>query len=84
MRNQTTFTIVRFANRNGTVSWRVCGYLHGTRVRKNFSSREEAGAEKASLELKALQNVSGLRASATYLTDEQLCEAEAKTMFDSD
>ena len=74
--NQTTFTIVRFANRNGTVSWRVCGYLHGTRVRKNFRSREEAGAEKAALELYALQNASGLRASATFLTEDQLREAE--------
>jgi hypothetical protein len=75
--NQTTFSIVRFVNRNGTVSWRVCGYLHGARVRKNFRSREEAGAEKATLELKALQNASGLRSSATYLTNEQLREAEA-------
>jgi integrase len=75
--NQTTFTVTRFVNRNGSVSWRVCGYLHGVRVRKNFRSREEAGAEKAALELKALQNAAGLRASATYLTDEQLREAEA-------
>jgi integrase len=74
--NQTTFTVIRFVNRNGTASWRVCGYLHGARVRKNFKSREEAGAEKAALELKALQNTSGLRASATYLTDGQLREAE--------
>jgi integrase len=74
--NHTTFTVTRFINRNGTVSWRVCGSLHGVRIRKNFRSREEAGAEKAALELKALQNASGLRASATFLTDDQLREAE--------
>jgi len=74
--NHTTFTVTRFINRNGTVSWRVCGSLHGIRIRKNFRSREEAGAEKAALETKALQNASGLRASATFLTDDQLREAE--------
>jgi hypothetical protein len=47
------------------------------RVRKNYSSKEEAHAEKAALEIMALQNASGLRASATFLTDDQLREAEA-------
>jgi hypothetical protein len=75
--NHTTFVVTRFINRNGAVSWRVSGNLHGIRVRKNFRSKEEARAEKAALELRALQNSSGLRASATYLTDEQLREAEA-------
>lgn len=75
--NHTAFVVTRFINRNGSLSWRVSGNLHGVRVRKNFRSRVEAGAEKAALELKALQNASGLRASATFLTDDQLREAEA-------
>jgi integrase len=74
--NHTTFVVTRFNNHSGTVSWRVSGNLHGVRVRKNFSSKEEARAEKAALELRALQNASGLRASSTFLTDEQLREAE--------
>ena len=74
--NHATFVVTRFENQSGTVSWRVSGNLHGTRVRKNFSSKEEARAEKAALELKALQNSSGLRASATFLTEDQLREAE--------
>ena len=75
--NHTTFVVTRFSNRSGSVSWRVSGNFHGVRVRNNFSSKEEARAEKATLELKAIQNASGLRASATFLTDEQLREAEA-------
>jgi integrase len=75
--NHTTFVVTRFNNPSGTVSWRVSGNLHGVRMRKNFASKDEARAEKATLELKALQNASGLRASATHLTDEQLREAEA-------
>lgn len=75
--NQTVFTLVRFDNRNGTISWRLSGWLHGIRIRRNFRSREEAAAEKASLELRALHATSGLRTVATALTDDQLREAEA-------
>jgi hypothetical protein len=75
--NHTTFIVTRFNNKTGTVSWRVSGNLHGIRIRKNFRSREEAGAERAALELRALQSARGLRASPTFLTDDQLREAEA-------
>jgi hypothetical protein len=75
--NQTAFAVTRFQNRNGVTSWRVTGWLHGVRIRKNFKSKEEAAAEKAALELKALQFASGVRAATTFLTDEQLREAEA-------
>jgi hypothetical protein len=54
--NHTKFAVSRFENRNGVTSWRVDGRLHGVRFRKNFKTREEAAAEKAALELKALSS----------------------------
>ncbi len=75
--NQPTFAVSRFENRNGIVSWRVDGRLHGIRFRKNFKTREEAAAEKAVLELKAEQNASGLRSATTCLTNDQVREAES-------
>ena len=42
--NHTEFVISRFENRNGTTSWRVSGWLHGLRIRKNLKSKEEAAA----------------------------------------
>lgn len=75
--NHTAFDVTRFENLSGSTAWRVTGWLHGHRVRKNFKSREEAAAEKASLEIKAVQATSGLRSIATPLTDEQVREAEA-------
>jgi integrase len=75
--NQNKFAVTQFKNRNGSTSWRVDGRLHGVRFRKNFKTREEAAAEKAALEIKALQTVAGLRQIATALTEEQVREAEA-------
>jgi hypothetical protein len=75
--NQSAFAIGQFSNRNGTTSWRVDGRINGVRIRKNFKSREEAAAEKAALELKALQSTSNLRSVATTLTEDQAREAEA-------
>lgn len=71
------FKISRFKNRTGSVSWRVTGYLHGNRVRKNVPTREEAVAERAALEIKAIQASSGQRAVVTSLSDIQLREAES-------
>jgi integrase len=71
------FAVSRFENRNGVTSWRVSGFLHGVRIRRNFKTREEAAAENAALELRALQATNGLRPAATFLADEQLREAEA-------
>lgn len=73
----TSFDVIRYENRNGVTSWRVTGWLHGLRIRKNFKTREEAAAEAGSLQIKALQATSGLRSLATTLTDEQAREAEA-------
>ena len=76
MANTTSFEIARFKNRNGTASWRVSGWLHGSRMRKNFKSREEAAAEKTVLEIRAAQAATGLRPTTTFLADIQLREAE--------
>ena len=73
----TPFVVSRFVNRNGITSWRVDGRIHGLRIRKNFKTRSEAGAEKAALDIKAIQADSGVRTTTTRLTDEQLHEAEA-------
>ena len=53
------------------VCLRVDGQLHGVRIRRNFKSREAAAAEKAALEIKAEQDLSGLRSITTALTVEQ-------------
>ena len=74
--NQTEFTVSRFENRNGSISWRVAGLLHGVRIRKNFKTKEDAAAEKAALEIADLQATAGMRAATTFLSEVQLREAE--------
>jgi integrase len=76
MPNQS-FSVRRFKNRNGVFSWRVDGHLNGVRIRRNFKTQEEAAAEKAGLEIKALHLASNLRAITTCLTEDQVREAEA-------
>jgi integrase len=77
MNHENKFSVSRFRNRNGVFSFRVDGHLNGVRIRRNFKTLEEAAAEKAALELKALQLVSNLRAVTTFLTEIQVREAEA-------
>jgi integrase len=77
MNHEELFDVRRFENRNGVSSWRVSGWLHGVRIRRNFKSREEAAAGKAALEIKAEQDTPGLRSITTRLTAEQASEAEA-------
>ena len=67
----------RYENRHGVTSWRVPGNLPGLRVRRNCKSREEASAEKATLELKSIQTAEGLDTVATVLTGPHIREAEA-------
>ena len=76
MPNQS-FSVRRFKNRNGIFSWRVDGQLNGVRIRRNFKTQEEAAAEKAGLEIKALQLASNLCAITTCLTEDQVREAES-------
>ncbi|MDF9828511.1 integrase [Ereboglobus sp. PH5-10] len=75
--NTALLAIKPFKNRNGVTSYRVNGWFHGERVRKNFKTRQEAAAEKSALEIKSIQAASGLRPTATILTPEQQSEAEA-------
>ena len=58
-------------------SFRVDGRLHGVRIRRNFKTQEGATAEKAALELKAMQTASGLQSVTTFLATDQIREAEA-------
>lgn len=74
--SQSTFSVNRFENRNGVISWRVDGRLNGVRIRRNFKTKDEAAAEKASLELKALQMAKDLRSVATELSPERVRDAE--------
>ena len=74
--NHTEFAVSRFENRNGVTSWRVTGWLHGVRIRKNLKSREEAAAEKGALELKAMQVAAGMRPVLTTLAESQVRDAE--------
>jgi integrase len=77
MSHDPSFAVSRFENRNGATSWRVSGTLAGVRIRKNFPSREEAAAEKSTLELRAAQASSGQHVVATSLTIDQVREAES-------
>lgn len=51
------------------------GRFHGVRIRENCKTREEAIAESATQELKALQADAGLQSATTFLCEEQLREA---------
>ena len=75
--NHTEFAVSRFENRNGVTSWRVAGWLHGVRIRKNLQSREEAAAEKGALEIKAMQVAAGMRPILTTLAESQVRDAES-------
>jgi len=77
MNHKNAFTVSRFKNRNGVFSFRVDGCLHGVRIRRNFKTQEEAAAEKAALDLNAMQTKSGLQSATTFLSADQLREAEA-------
>ena len=76
MKHVTPFVISEFTNPSGDVVYRVSGWLDGQRVRKNFSTRAEAEAERQALKLAQIQAETGVRTAATRLTDDQLKEAE--------
>ncbi|WP_342750695.1 hypothetical protein OH491_22035 [Termitidicoccus mucosus] len=56
-----------FKNRNGTISYRVAGWLLGERIRKNFKTREAAILERGTLQLKQAQADSDLRVTPRSL-----------------
>jgi hypothetical protein len=41
VKTENWFAVSRYENRNGVSSWRVAGWLHGVRIRKNFKTKEE-------------------------------------------
>ena len=77
MKQDLTFVISEFTNPSGEVVFRVSGWLDGKRVRKNFSTRAEAEAERQVLEVQRLQGETGVRTAVTRLTDNELRDAEA-------
>ena len=77
MSQASQFIISEFTNPSGEIVFRVTGWLDGKRIRKNFPTRAEASAERQALEIQRLQAETGIRTTATRLTDAQLHEAEA-------
>jgi hypothetical protein len=76
MKQPPKLVVARFENRNGVTSFRVTGWVHGERVRKNFKTRAEANAEKSALEIGAVQAANGMQMVATTLTTEQVRDSE--------
>ena len=76
MNQATAFVISQFTNPSGEIVFRVSGWLDGKRIRKNFQTRAEAEAQGQVLEIQRLQKDTGIRATATRLTEDQLHEAE--------
>ncbi len=77
MTQAVPFRISEFTNPSGEIVFRVTGWLDGKRIRKNFPTRAEAMAERQILEIQRIQSETGVRTTATRLSDEQLHEAEA-------
>lgn len=71
------FKILKFKNPSGGNSFRVSGWLHGVRIRRNFMTRAEAEAERQLFEVRRLDAANKLRTVVTRLTNDQLREAEA-------
>jgi hypothetical protein len=76
MNHVTPFVISEFTNPSGDVVYRVTGWLDGQRIRKNFPTRADAEAERQALKLAQIRAETGVRTTATRLTDDQLKEAE--------
>lgn len=77
MAQAAQFVISEFTNPSGEIVFRVTGWLDGKRIRKNYPTQAEATAARQMLEIQHLQSETGVRTTATRLTDEQLHEAEA-------
>ncbi|AHF89148.1 hypothetical protein OPIT5_01610 [Opitutaceae bacterium TAV5] len=73
---KSAFTVKPFRNRNGALSWRVSGWLHGLRIRKNFRDKQAAFVERGALDLKLMQTQASLHPVITGLTEEQVRQAE--------
>ena len=76
MKQLNPFVISQFTNPSGEIVFRVAGSLYGERIRRNFPTRPEAEAERQTLIVQQLQAETGVRATVTRLTEDQLHEAE--------
>jgi hypothetical protein len=63
------FVISEFTYPSGKIVFRLTGWLDGKRIRKNFPSRAEAGAVPQTMEIQQKQAASGIRATATRLSE---------------
>jgi integrase len=76
--NVTRFRLTEFRNRAGSLSWRVTGTKpDGTRVRKNFPSKSDGLRELGQLELAAAGTPEPLKLQRTFLSPDQISDAEA-------
>ena len=69
------FKIKPFTNPSGKKVWRLSGTLYGERIRRNYSSRDEAVAQRQKLTAQYLNSESKGHSIWTTLTAEQNREA---------
>jgi hypothetical protein len=69
-----SFAISQFTNPCGEVVFRISGWLDGKRIRKNFSTRAEAEAERQAYEISSLQ--AGVHIAATRLKEKRRMKAQ--------
>lgn len=76
MNQGAPFVISEFANSSGKIVFCISGWLDGRCIRKNFSTRAEAEAERQALEGRGLQGATDIRTAATRLVEDQLHTAK--------
>ena len=77
MKSPASFVVSDFTNPSGEVVFLRFRSTSATRIRKNYTTRTEAQAERQTLEIARVQAEFGGRTAATRITDDQLKEAEA-------
>ena len=77
MSPKVQFVVTPFKNPSGVIVYRLVGWLHGKRIRKNFRTRAEAEAERQVLEIQRIQSESGIRTAITRLSEDAIRDAEA-------
>ena len=70
------FVISEFTNPSGEIVFRLTGWLDGKRIRKNFPTRAEAGAERQAMEIQRIPTHAGIRAKTA---DRKLSPTSRKT-----
>jgi hypothetical protein len=77
MKHSNLFAISEFINPSGGVVFRLYARMDGKRFRTNFPTRAEVESERQAQKVQLLQRETGIRATATRLTDEQLHKTES-------